>query len=59
MKGLSRFFNRFYIFKELWMFLAERKRWWLLPIILMLILLGVLIVLSESTALGPFIYAIF
>ena len=42
---------------EFWHFMRVRKRWWLLPIILALVLLGVFIVLVE--ALGPFMYAIF
>ncbi len=47
------------IFKELWQFLKVRKKWWLLPIILFLILLGGLIILTQGSALAPFIYAIF
>ncbi len=43
----------------LWEFLRVRKKWWLTPIVLMLILLGALIVLSESSAVAPFIYALF
>ncbi len=42
---------------EFWDFMRVRKRWWLLPIILSLVVLGVFIVLVE--ALGPFMYAIF
>jgi len=42
---------------EFWDFMRVRKRWWLLPILLSLILLGVFIVLVET--LGPFMYAIF
>lgn len=42
---------------EFWNFMRVRKRWWLLPILLSLILLGVFIVLVET--LGPFMYAIF
>jgi hypothetical protein len=42
---------------EFWHFMRVRKRWWLLPIIVALILIGVFIVLVE--ALGPFMYAIF
>ncbi len=44
---------------ELWAFLKERKQWWLLPIILMLVLMGVLIVVGQSSSLSPFIYALF
>jgi hypothetical protein len=47
------------IVKELWDFLKVRKKWWLGPIIIMLLLLGFLIVFTESSALAPFIYAIF
>ncbi len=44
---------------ELWEFLKIRKKWWLLPIVFFLILLGSLIVLTQGSALAPFIYAIF
>jgi hypothetical protein len=47
------------IFGELWQFLKVRKKWWLFPIILFLILLGGLIILTQGSALAPFIYAIF
>lgn len=40
-------------------FLRERKAWWLTPIIIMLLLVGVLVVFSQSSALSPFIYALF
>ncbi|MFH1770956.1 MAG: DUF5989 family protein [archaeon] len=44
---------------ELWSFLKVRKAWWLTPVIIMLILVGVLIIFSQSSALSPFIYALF
>ena len=47
------------ILKELWGFMKERKKWWLLPIILVLVLLGLLIVLTEGSAVAPFIYTLF
>jgi hypothetical protein len=47
------------ILSELWDFLKVRKKWWLLPIIFFLILLGGLIILTQGSALAPFIYAIF
>ena len=47
------------ILKELWDFLKVRKKWWLAPIVIVLILLGVLIVFTESTAVAPFIYTLF
>lgn len=51
--------SRLSIIKELWQFLRVRKKWWLAPILIMLVLLGGLIVLTQGSALAPFIYAIF
>ena len=45
--------------KDLWDFMRERKKFWLAPIIIVLVLLGGLILLSEGTAVAPFIYTIF
>jgi hypothetical protein len=45
--------------KEFWEFLKVRKKYWLLPILLVLMLFGGLIVLSQGTAVAPFIYTIF
>jgi hypothetical protein len=45
--------------KDLWDFMKVRKKYWLLPIILILLLFGVLIVLSAGSAIAPFIYTIF
>jgi hypothetical protein len=47
------------ILSELWSFLKVRKKWWLLPILFFLVLLGGLIILTQGSALAPFIYAIF
>jgi len=44
---------------ELWSFLKVRKKFWLLPILTMMVLLGVLIVLSQGSAVAPFIYTLF
>ena len=44
---------------ELWDFLRVRKKWWLLPIMLMLVLVGALIIFGQSSALSPFIYTLF
>ena len=46
-------------FKDLWGFMRERKKFWLAPIIIVLLLLGGLILLAEGTAVAPFIYTIF
>ena len=45
--------------REFWEFLSERKKYWLLPIIIVLALFGILIVLSQGSAVAPFIYTIF
>ena len=44
---------------EFWAFMKVRKKFWLLPIMIILVLLGVLIVFTESSAVAPFIYALF
>jgi len=45
--------------KEFWEFLKVRKKYWLLPIIIVLVLFGALIALTQGTAIAPFIYTIF
>lgn len=47
------------IVREFWDFLRVRKRWWLAPIIIMLLLLGMLIFFTQSSAVAPFIYTLF
>ncbi len=47
------------IFTELWRFIKNRKKWWLAPIILTLLILGSLIVLAEGSVLAPLIYTLF
>lgn len=47
------------IFIELWQFMRERKKFWLLPIVMMMALFGGLIVLTQGTAVAPFIYTVF
>lgn len=44
---------------ELWAFMQVRKKWWLLPAILMMVTLGALLVFAQGSALAPFIYTIF
>ncbi|MEL0105653.1 MAG: DUF5989 family protein [Rhodospirillales bacterium] len=44
---------------ELWLFLRTRKKFWLLPIIIMMVIFGGLVVLSQGSAVAPFIYTIF
>jgi hypothetical protein len=45
--------------KELWAFLRVRKKYWLLPILIMMVLLGALIVMTQGSAIAPFIYTLF
>lgn len=52
-------FQRLSIFAQLWDFMRVRKKWWLGPIIAMLILLGLLLVFTQGSALAPFIYTLF
>ena len=45
--------------KEFWQFINVRKKYWLLPILIVLVIFGGLIILSQGSALAPFIYTIF
>ena len=45
--------------KEFWTFLRVRKKFWLLPIIVMMVVFGGLVVLSQGSAVAPFVYTIF
>ncbi len=47
------------IFGELWMFMRVRKKFWLLPIMIMMVVFGGLVVLTQGSAVAPFIYTIF
>ena len=51
--------GRHTIFAELWAFMRVRKKWWLGPIVVTMLMLSVLIVLTEGSAVAPFIYALF
>ncbi len=51
--------NKFSILKEFWDFLKERKKWWLIPIVAVLLMLGLVLVAAKSSALAPFIYSLF
>jgi len=44
---------------ELWGFMRERKKWWLLPVIVVMVIVGALLVFAQGSALAPFIYTIF
>lgn len=47
------------ILSEFWAFMKERKVWWIAPIVIMLVLLSLLIVFTQGSALAPFVYALF
>jgi len=47
------------LIKEIWLYMRQNKKYWLIPILFILILMSVLLVLAQSSALAPFIYSIF
>lgn len=47
------------LLKELWAYMKERKKWWLVPVIVILLLVGTLLVFAQGSVLAPFIYTIF
>lgn len=49
----------FDLLSDLWAFMRERKKYWLAPIILVMVLLGALLVLAQGSAVAPFIYTLF
>lgn len=51
--------SRLAVVKDLWGFLRIRKKWWLTPIIALMLLLGLLVVFTQGSALAPFIYTLF
>ncbi|MDD4979722.1 MAG: DUF5989 family protein [Candidatus Omnitrophica bacterium] len=51
--------GKFSIIREFWDFLRMRKKWWLAPIIIVLLVLGLLIFFTQSSAVAPFIYTLF
>lgn len=55
----SNLFDKLSIFGDVWRFMKVRKRWWLGPIIIVLIVLSLIVILVEGSALAPFIYTLF
>jgi hypothetical protein len=51
--------NRLAIIKEFFQFLRQRKKWWITPILVFLVLFGVLVIFASSSALAPFLYSLF
>jgi hypothetical protein len=58
-KILKRFKSVVSLLGEFWAFMRMQKKWWLAPLVVILILMGILIILTEGSALAPFIYALF
>jgi hypothetical protein len=55
----NKFLSRLSIFRELLIFLWKRKLWWLMPVIIILVLFGLLLLFTQSSAVAPFIYSLF
>jgi len=47
------------LMREMWAFMRERKKWWLLPVIVVMVVMGALLVFAQTSVLAPFIYTIF
>lgn len=47
------------LLNELWAFMRARKKYWLIPILVMMVILGILIVMAQGSAVAPFIYTLF
>jgi hypothetical protein len=47
------------LLSELWLFMKVRKKWWLVPLILLMVMIGSLLVFAQGSVLAPFIYTIF
>ena len=47
------------LWRQMWAFLRERKKWWLVPIIVVMLVVGALLVFAQGSALAPFIYTLF
>ncbi len=50
--------SKFSIFRDLWLFLQMRKKWWLLPILFLILILGLILVFAQGSPLAPFIYTV-
>ncbi len=59
MGALKRLTAKLGIFGELLMFLWKRKLWWMIPMIIVLVLFGLLLILTQGSAIAPFIYTLF
>ena len=51
--------SRFSVLKQFWLFIKEEKKWWLLPLIFIIIVFGLLLIFTQGSAVAPLIYTIF
>ena len=58
-RGKLKFMNKFIILKQFIGFLAERKKFWLIPIVVVFVLVGILLVTTQGSVVAPFIYTLF
>jgi hypothetical protein len=47
------------LYGELWQFMRERKKWWLVPVVTLMVIVGALLIFAQTSALAPFIYTVF
>jgi len=59
MGAVKNFVSKMGILGELFQFLWQNKRWWLIPVLVVLVLFSLILILSQSSAIGPFIYSLF
>ena len=59
MRSTKTLISKFSILGELLVFLWQRKLWWLIPMVIILVLFGLLLILTQSSAVAPFIYTLF
>jgi len=59
MQALKRAGERFEVFGEILSFLWQRKLWWMIPMVFVIVVVGMLLVLAQGSALSPFIYTLF
>lgn len=59
MKAIRSFLNKITIARDLILFLWQRKLWWLIPMIIVLLAFGILLIFAQSTGIAPFIYTLF
>ena len=55
----KRFFGKAGVIGELFSFLWSNKRWWLIPVVVVLVVVGMVLIFAQSSAIGPFIYSLF